>query len=119
MYASDARQLRFKMPNGLPRWVVPIEKTERALQEMEQLRCRVFWFGRDLDEFDEVRSGLGPEIIFTDSDIGILQNDFSESVKIGTAASADLNLGLEKKIELSREGAFCSAGSLRRGIDFA
>ena len=65
------------------------------------------------------RSGLGPVIIFTDPDIRILQNDFSEGVKIGTATPADLNLGLKKKIELSREGALRSARSFRRGIDFA
>src|SRR5213595_1558073 len=106
MYASDARQLGLKMQHCAPSGVVHIEIPESPSQQREQFGLPVIALGTNLDQLHKISRRLRAKIVAANSRKRILEHHFCESVQIRPSAARDLNLCLEKQVQLTRKRSF-------------
>src|SRR5262249_43379224 len=71
VHAGEPGELSFKMTHCAQIGFVAIQKTKGALQQVKEFGGRVFWLSANLDQFNEVRSRLSPQITLSNPDIGI------------------------------------------------
>src|SRR5207244_8564887 len=119
MHAGYLCQLPFEMPHRPQISLMRIEKTKSALEQFEHARHRMLRRGADLDQLDEIRSGLHPTIALPDPRKRIAQDRFGERVQSRFATALDLDFHFKKKIELTRENALRPARPFRDRIEAA
>lgn len=105
VHAGEPREFRLEMPHRFLRRIVRVEESQRALQQVIQLRGRILRLGREFYPLDEAGGGLRACKIFSDSAERISQNRFGQGVEIRSAAALHLDLHLKEEVELSRENA--------------
>ena len=89
MYTGDAGKFCFKMSNRALVGIVLIEIAEGALEQMKNLRFVIFDLGTDFDQLDEVRGGLSPPMISSNSGERIAHHNLAQGMQIRFAAFRD------------------------------
>jgi hypothetical protein len=75
--------------------------------------------GADLDQFDEIRSGLRSAKIFADATEWVPERNFRQGVQVRLLAAGDLDFGFEEQIELAGKGTLRTPGAPRDRLDAA
>ena len=119
MHAGDAGEFRFEMRDRAKIRIVLVQITESPPEECEQFGLVVIGFGANLNQLDKIRSGLGAQIILANPAEGIFQRHFRKRVKVGFAATRNLDLHLKKQIELTGKRTFRPARTFRDCLDAA
>src|SRR5207302_4277768 len=99
VHSSYSSQLGFKMRDSFLIGIAPIEKSEGALQETENLRLMMLRHGANLNQLHIVRRRPRPQMIGANPGKRIHNRDFAQGVQVRFAADRDRQLRLEKQIK--------------------
>src|SRR6184192_3539661 len=86
VHPGDTGEFCFKMSNRALVGIVLIEIAEGALEQMKNLRFVMFDLGTDFDQLDEIRGGLSPPMISSNSGERIAHHNLTQGMQIRFAA---------------------------------
>lgn len=97
--AEQPGQFALEMEQRTLRARLSAKVVECAPDKVVQLRRRMTGFGREFDEFDEVRRERDPRIIAAEPLAGVAQFRLAKRVKFAFCALCNADLALEEKVE--------------------